>query len=310
MDLSLDAYTLTPTEIQLITQNTAYVLPFRSKSVPSQFDDSNGEVILSCPTNDNTTRLKPMLIGGTSPKARWGSINSILLKGFYASLDVPLLTLVSNPPRPTIVQYLSQHPEHDRHKSCVQVAEGLDYLHRHSIVHGAIRGSNILVDQDGTCVLGEFSAEHIPTQSTLTRYANWMAPELVSVQRFKAFLIDNYYYDYNGEYKMPSDIFALGCTAIEIYTDSPPDVLCIPYDQVKTHHKLADIHREPTHLEEALIPKNIMSAITSMLQLVPNRRPHSGNAFKWLEHPDRKRITSRPPVLAKSMLWQAMRTNI
>ncbi|KAH9479591.1 putative WRKY transcription factor 19 [Psilocybe cubensis] len=326
MDLALDAYTLTPNEIHQISQHNAYVSPFKTKAIASQFDDSNGEVILVCPTNDNTTRLRPMLIGGTSSKARWGSINNILFKvkrwqsiphqnliaiqGLYASLDVPLLTLVSNPPRLTIIQYLLQHPEYDRHKACVQVSEGLDYLHRHSIVHGAIRGSNILVNPDGTCVLGEFSAEHIPTESTLTRYANWIAPELVSAQRFKSFLIDNYYHDYNGEYKMPSDIFALGCTAIEIYTGSPPDTIRIPYDEVKTHTQLADIHREPTPLEEALIPKNVMSAITSMLQLVPNRRPHSGNAFKWLQHPERKRITARPPVLAKSMLWQAMRTDI
>jgi len=77
--------------------------------------------------------------------------------------------------------------------------------------------SNVLVNDKGQCILGEFAAESIPTPSILERYANWIAPELVEVHKFHNFLIDNYRsHDYFGEYQMASDIYALGCTALEV----------------------------------------------------------------------------------------------
>lgn len=78
--------------------------------------------------------------------------------------------------------------------------------------------SNILVKEGGTCFLGEFAPEDIPAKETLTRFANWTAPELMDHEAFWKIRVDNYRdHDYGGEYKLESDIFAMGCTALEVF---------------------------------------------------------------------------------------------
>jgi hypothetical protein len=65
--------------------------------------------------------------------------------------------------------------------------------------------------------LGEFAPEDIPAKETLTRFANWTAPELMDHEAFWKIRVDNYRdHDYRGEYKLESDIFAMGCTALEV----------------------------------------------------------------------------------------------
>jgi hypothetical protein len=86
--------------------------------------------------------------------------------------------------------------------------------------------SNILVKEGGTCFLGEFAPEDIPAKETLTRFANWIAPELMDHEAFWKIRVDNYRdHDYNGEYKLESDIFAMGCTALEVCLTFLPSTL-------------------------------------------------------------------------------------
>lgn len=89
-----------------------------------------------------------------------------------------------------------------------------------SCAHGHLQTS-VFVKPDCICVLGEFSEERLPSTETLLLYANWIGPEHYDVDKFDRFGIERYRrHDYNGAYQFPSDIFALGCTAIEV---CPPD---------------------------------------------------------------------------------------
>jgi len=73
------------------------------------------------------------------------------------------------------------------------------------------------VKLDGTACLGEFSDEYIPSENTITLYASYIAPEQVDVKKLYKLLIDNYRdTNYEGEHKMESDIFAVGCCMIEV----------------------------------------------------------------------------------------------
>jgi serine/threonine protein kinase len=118
---------------------------------------------------------------------------------------------------------------------CRDIVAGLDHIHCNALVHGAIRAvslaipagllkfltlvkkSNILVKSDGTACLGEFADEYIPSENTIALYASYIAPEQVDVKKLYKLLIDNYRdTNYEGEHKMESDIFALGCCMVEV----------------------------------------------------------------------------------------------
>lgn len=76
---------------------------------------------------------------------------------------------------------------------------------------------NVIVRPDGTCVLGVFSEEDAPSADTLDCFGAYLAPELINPPAYFIFAIDNYRSgEYAGEYRLESDIYALGCTAIEV----------------------------------------------------------------------------------------------
>ncbi|CAE6427614.1 unnamed protein product [Rhizoctonia solani] len=83
--------------------------------------------------------------------------------------------------------YLSRNPSVDRHKLCVQIAQGLEYIHDSNMVHGDLKASNILISSDNTVKLTDFDYSLISECSLLfsdtTRMGGgtlrWMAPELV-----------------------------------------------------------------------------------------------------------------------------------
>jgi len=73
------------------------------------------------------------------------------------------------------------------------------------------------VKSNGTACLGEFSDERIPSERTLSLYASYIAPELVDVKRLQKLCLDNYRdINYEGEYKMESDVFGLASCMIEV----------------------------------------------------------------------------------------------
>ncbi|KAG9076707.1 hypothetical protein FS749_011480, partial [Ceratobasidium sp. UAMH 11750] len=54
--------------------------------------------------------------------------------------------------------YLRWHPGADRCQLCVQIAEGVVYLHSMGIIHGDIRGRNVLISDDGVAKLTGFGS--------------------------------------------------------------------------------------------------------------------------------------------------------
>ncbi len=115
------------------------------------------------------------------------------------------------------------------------ILQGVDYLHRHGIVHCDIKGKNVLVGNAGTVKLADFgSAKYVNGEKAATtstaasaapedglrklqefedcgmRKVNgtplWMAPEVVLQE----------------EQGLPSDIWSLGCTVVEMATGQAP----------------------------------------------------------------------------------------
>ncbi|KDQ52287.1 hypothetical protein JAAARDRAFT_113147, partial [Jaapia argillacea MUCL 33604] len=97
----------------------------------------------------------------------------------------------------------------------LQVAEGLEYLHDENIVHGDLRGANILVDHLGHPQLADFglavfaeATRGVFTTARSSGTMRWMAPELLSPQRFG---MDDY------RRTCASDVFAYGHVCFEQY---------------------------------------------------------------------------------------------
>ncbi|KAF7341491.1 Adenylate cyclase [Mycena venus] len=115
----------------------------------------------------------------------------------------------------TILQYLSQHGRADVDKLLLQVAKGLGYLHSMKIVHGDLRGTNILVSDEFNACLADFGLTSVIAATTDTSSTNhagstrWWAPELMQPSDFGC---DRFMRTPN------SDVYAFAC----LHTGRPP----------------------------------------------------------------------------------------
>jgi len=95
-----------------------------------------------------------------------------------------------------------------------QLLQGLEFLHRHRIMHRDIKGANLLVDNTGTVKLADFGAskrvEDLATyqsgHKSMKGTPYWMAPEVIK----------------QTGHGPQADIWSVGCTVIEMATGKPP----------------------------------------------------------------------------------------
>ncbi|KAJ7778485.1 kinase-like domain-containing protein [Mycena metata] len=117
----------------------------------------------------------------------------------------------------TVMRYLQEHGHADVDKLLYEIAQGLQYLHSQHIVHGDLRGNNILITQDWRACLADFGLSIVSnaTSSMSTNRggsAYWMAPELLAPDRF----------GFEFARTPASDVYAYGCVCLELYTGKPP----------------------------------------------------------------------------------------
>ncbi|KAK1227559.1 hypothetical protein PQX77_009469 [Marasmius sp. AFHP31] len=117
-----------------------------------------------------------------------------------------------------LIQYLKATRKEDvDHLALVyDVATGLAYLHRRKVVHGDLKGVNILITPDGRACIGDFGLSRIAdthafgmttSTSKLTGTARWLSPE-----RLKG----------NPVSTKESDVYSFGCVCYEIFTCLQP----------------------------------------------------------------------------------------
>ncbi|KAB5593187.1 hypothetical protein CTheo_3350 [Ceratobasidium theobromae] len=112
-------------------------------------------------------------------------------------------------------RFLAQNPKVDRYRICVQITDGLAYLHSQGIVYGDMKGANILMSQDhtpkltdfGSAMMKEYTLQFTATQSQSSMSLRWTAPEVVMGET---------------EHTSKGDVYALGMTMLEVITGLPP----------------------------------------------------------------------------------------
>ncbi|KAJ6457351.1 kinase-like domain-containing protein, partial [Mycena sanguinolenta] len=115
----------------------------------------------------------------------------------------------------TVLKYLEQYGHRTVDKLLYEIAQGLQYLHSRNIVHGDLRGANILINEDWNACLADFGLSFFSdaTSSISTNRGGsvyWMAPELLNPGQM-------------GFARTPaSDVYAFGCVCFELYTGRPP----------------------------------------------------------------------------------------
>ncbi|KAJ7875390.1 kinase-like domain-containing protein [Mycena olivaceomarginata] len=117
----------------------------------------------------------------------------------------------------TVMHYLKTYGYANVDKLLSEIAQGLEYLHSRNIIHGDLRGANILIKEDWSACLTDFGLS-IFSDATSTRSTNqggslyWMAPELLDPGQFGL----------NFARTPATDVYAFGCVCFELYTGQPP----------------------------------------------------------------------------------------
>ncbi|KAF8321221.1 kinase-like protein [Clavulina sp. PMI_390] len=97
-------------------------------------------------------------------------------------------------------------PRPDVLKIFIDMADGMVYLHSLGVIHAGLKGSNVLIDQDGTARISDFALSAIQDENqTGSRPPppKWSAPEVL-----------------DGEWhSMHSDMYSFACTMYEVCID-------------------------------------------------------------------------------------------
>jgi serine/threonine protein kinase len=94
-----------------------------------------------------------------------------------------------------------------------EIAQGLAYLHSQDIIHGDLRGTNILVDDKGHACLADFGLA-VFSNATLANQSSqhggsvrWMGPELLYPQSCG---LENF------QRTFANDVYSFACVCIEV----------------------------------------------------------------------------------------------
>ena len=140
----------------------------------------------------------------------------------------------------------------------------IDCLNNNNWFHRDVKASNILLDKDGSCRLGDYGVSSIIKEEGNNTYVGslcWMAPEIAL----------------NQEYTYKIDIWSLGITAIEIANGKPPYKDLSPIEFIEE----AKSNRIPSLKEDNFkFSDEFKNFVKSCLVKDPNLRPSAKDLLK------------------------------
>jgi len=188
-----------------------------------------------------------------------------------------------------IMGYLKEHQNAAILPLIAQVAGALSYLHDRSIVHGNIKGTNVLINDNLNAILTDFRRSRIlgpsnpyvapglmPLSSPgeeagfelTTEGWRWAAPELMSMEA-----------DYIPLLTAATDVWGFSMTAIEIFSKH------IPFSHIKVDASvILFVAAGGRHKREQFrqINDDIWYMLEKCWNIEPNRRPSMFSLFSFL----------------------------
>ncbi|KAF9786168.1 kinase-like domain-containing protein, partial [Thelephora terrestris] len=176
-----------------------------------------------------------------------------------------------------INQFVRAHPEVNRLKLLEGVAKGLIYLHINEMVHGDLKGMNILIDETGQARLADFGLLTIVSDPENTTSSSsyghggtvrWMSPELIDPESF-------------GFEKCrptkPSDCYALGMVIYETISGN------VPFQGYRSHTVSLKVVRGERPRREAKFEDSLWNMLELCWASSPNDRPSVEDVLHGLE---------------------------
>ncbi|EIN04609.1 kinase-like protein [Punctularia strigosozonata HHB-11173 SS5] len=172
--------------------------------------------------------------------------------------------------------------DQERQQLVLGVARGLAYLHSSGIVHGDLRGVNILVDENMCPLLADYGLAQLiaewPMLATRKKpegSTRWTSPELLSPESFGLT---------NSNPTCASDMYAFACVCYEIYTSRAP-FFTIKRDAAVIFRVMNGERPAYTiqNIPYGLPPANIEGLITKCWDQLPEKRPSAAQVVECLQ---------------------------
>ncbi|KAK0187220.1 kinase-like domain-containing protein [Armillaria mellea] len=178
----------------------------------------------------------------------WGQCDHPNVLPFYGMYrdSAPSYCLVSpfmaNGP---LRQYLSNADNPDRHRLALDITRGMNYLHKLFIVHGDLKGDNILITDDHRAVIADFGISFVmgvmifgtSSSSRKGGTVKWQPPEVLD----------------GNPNSFSADVYSLACVYFEVFDGSIPwsdlnDGAVILNVSVRKKHPACPKHLAKTNL--------------------------------------------------------------
>ncbi|KAF9234995.1 kinase-like domain-containing protein, partial [Melanogaster broomeanus] len=212
----------------------------------------------------------------------WSKLRHDHIVPFYgaSTLSSPPFIVSRYMKNGNVVQYLSKRPNVNRVKLVYEISLGMRYLHAENVVHGDLKGVNVLVDDSGKVCITDFGLSKVkslaPVESTgsaIIGTLRFLAPEALRGQPLT----------------FGTDVYAFGMVIYEIFAGQIPFLL--EPDGVIKGGRLE--LKRPTSKEvcERGFDDDLWNLLSSCISRDPSRRPRfatiqaSVQSMKNLERP-------------------------